>query len=138
MQPHNELEIFQMQVIIPDCDYKRFEEIPYYRLRPASNHACDTAKREADIIYYVVNWCHANANLIGHYTSSQSCYTLPDIVNDLKSTILVSPLLLCLVTDGMLYRNQTFAAVTPNFILELRSHLKIFTKKFYYGSIAKS
>ncbi|CAG8803203.1 12767_t:CDS:2 [Gigaspora margarita] len=48
----------------------------------------DTAQNEAILNYKVTNWCLANANLIGQFSSSQGAFTLSDTVNDPKPTIL--------------------------------------------------
>ncbi|RHZ81417.1 hypothetical protein Glove_120g202 [Diversispora epigaea] len=130
------MSFYVSHIIIPNCDYKHFEEIAkansYYRMNliqgtleimpPVSN---DIGRREADILCNIVIWCRANVNLVGQYGSSQVCYTLPDTINDLKPTILspnahvvLSARWNSLSNDN---KRKTYPPVAPNFVIELRS-----------------
>ncbi|CAG8434276.1 11190_t:CDS:2 [Scutellospora calospora] len=123
------------QIIIPNCDYKRFEEIALANshcrmnliqgtleiMPPVSN---DTDQRKANIICDVVIWCRANANLVGHFGASRGCYTLSNTVNDSKPTILGPDASIVLSTRWNALsddKQKSYPPVVPNFVVELRS-----------------
>ncbi|RHZ44301.1 hypothetical protein Glove_743g4 [Diversispora epigaea] len=120
------------RLIIPKCNHKLFEEIAfsnpgYYQMNlideqleiivsPIDNK---TSQKKAEIIRQVVNWCNANENLIGHYSSSRGVYTLSN-GNMLGSDTSV---VLCTRWNALSNdeKKKAFPQVSPNFIVELHS-----------------
>ncbi|CAG8579498.1 1763_t:CDS:2, partial [Scutellospora calospora] len=122
------------QLIIPNCDHNLFEEIAlanpnsFYRMNliqgqleimPPQPVRNETDQGELLIIYQIVGWCLANANLVGHHGGSQGAYTLNsgDILGPGASVVLSARWNALSTND----RRRAFPPVAPNFIVELRS-----------------
>ncbi|RHZ80526.1 hypothetical protein Glove_134g260 [Diversispora epigaea] len=128
---HNKLEMpfYISPIIIPNCDYKLFEKITKANSHCQMNLIRGTLEimplvsndTEAILNYQVTSWCLTNANLVGQFSSStisytNGAYTLPDIINDSKPTILGSDTSVVLSA-----RWNALSPVAPNFVIELRS-----------------
>ncbi|CAG8625805.1 11594_t:CDS:2, partial [Cetraspora pellucida] len=57
-------------------------------IMPPSQVNTETDERVFDIIGQLYNWVSANRNLVGKAGGSQGCYTLSNIIDDPKPTIL--------------------------------------------------
>ncbi|CAG8443617.1 10746_t:CDS:2, partial [Dentiscutata heterogama] len=130
---HREYETFLMSldnpnIIIPDCDLKRFEKIVSLNSRFLR---MSLIEGQLEIIPSLpVRFESTNKSLVGARSSSQGAYRLLKLENldSLDKPIILSPdaavVLKARFLDVIKYkdtRNEAFPPVSPNFIIELRS-----------------